>query len=154
MTRSCVDKIKTLNNIDINLSNKNNICTYDDDDHHHHECSAQGQVLLQGEEPRLQFCRKQVFHRKLRNQGCSFTRDWRGAVTYRCFPHPTLSLTSKQTLQNLKRSQGHQCGGEESGYGKLGPPDFPKIHHRGISSIRVFDQIRDPEIPIILLIGI
>ena len=30
---------------------------------------------LQPQEPRLQFCRKQVFHRKLRNQGYSSTRD-------------------------------------------------------------------------------
>ena len=32
-------------------------------------------LSLQTQEPRLQFCRRQVFHRKLRNQGCSFTRD-------------------------------------------------------------------------------
>ena len=30
---------------------------------------------LHAQEPRLQFCRRQVFHRKLKNQGCSFTRD-------------------------------------------------------------------------------
>ena len=30
---------------------------------------------LKVQEPRLQFCRRQVFHRKLRNQGCSFTRN-------------------------------------------------------------------------------
>ena len=28
---------------------------------------------LQAQEPRLQFCRRQVFHRKFRNQGCSVT---------------------------------------------------------------------------------
>ena len=33
---------------------------------------------LQGQEPRLQFCRRQVFH-----QGCSFTRDWIGVVGFR-----------------------------------------------------------------------
>ena len=37
-------------------------------------CPSAG-PLLQAEEPRLQFCRRQVFHRKLRNQGCSFTWD-------------------------------------------------------------------------------
>ena len=31
--------------------------------------------LLQAQEPRLQFCRWQVFHRKLRNQGCSSAED-------------------------------------------------------------------------------
>ena len=35
--------------------------------------------VLQAEKPRLQFCRRQVFHCKLRNQGCSFTRDLTGA---------------------------------------------------------------------------
>ena len=85
---------------------------------------------LQAQEPRLQFCRRQVFHHKLRNQGCSFTRDWIGAIASHCFPHPTLSLASEQTLKDLK-SQGHQCGGEESGFDQLGPPDFTEIHHRG-----------------------
>ena len=68
---------------------------------------------LQAQVPRLQFCRRQVFHRKLRNQGCSFIRDWIGAVISRCFPHHTLSLASEQTLKDLKRAQGHQRGGEE-----------------------------------------
>ena len=52
-----------------------------------------------------------------RNQGCSFTRDWIGVVASRCFQHPTLSLASKQTLKDLKISQGHQRGSEESGFG-------------------------------------
>ena len=30
---------------------------------------------LQAQEPWLQLCRKGVFHRKLRDLGCSFTRD-------------------------------------------------------------------------------
>ena len=65
---------------------------------------------------------------------------------------PTLSLASDQTLKDLKRSQEPQLGGEESGFDYLGPPDFTEIHHRvnNISSIRVFDQMRDPEIPITL----
>ena len=55
---------------------------------------------LQAQEPRLQFCQRQVFHCKLRNQGCSFTRDWIGVVASRCFPHPTLSLASEQTWKD------------------------------------------------------
>ena len=43
---------------------------------------------------------------KLRNQGCSFTRDLTGAVASRCFPHPTLSLASEQTLKDLKDPRG------------------------------------------------
>ena len=46
-----------------------------------------------------------------------FTMDWIGAVASHCFSHPILSLVSEQTLKDLKRSQGHQCGGEESGFG-------------------------------------
>ena len=71
---------------------------------------------LQAEKPRMQFCRRQVFHRKLGNQGCSFTRNLIGAVASRCFPHPNLSLAFEQTLKDLKRSQGHQRGVEESGF--------------------------------------
>ena len=67
---------------------------------------------LQAQEPRLQFCLRQVFHRKLKNEGCSFTRD----EASRCFPHPTLSLASEQILKDLKRSQGPHRGGEESGF--------------------------------------
>ena len=63
---------------------------------HHRQCSAQGQVL----HCKLQFCRRHISHCKLRNQCCSFTRDWIGAVASRCFPHPTLSLASEQTLKD------------------------------------------------------
>ena len=79
-------------------------------------CSKAGSSL-QAEKPRLQFCRRQEFHPKLKNQSCSFTWDLIGAVASRCFPHPTLSLESEQTLKDLKRSQGHQREGEESGFG-------------------------------------
>ena len=62
---------------------------------------------LQAQEPRLQFCRRQDFHHKLRNQGCTFNRNLIGAVASRCFLHHTLSLASEQTLKDLKRSQWH-----------------------------------------------
>ena len=61
---------------------------------------------LQAEKPRLQFCRRQVFHRKLRNQGCSFIRNLICVVASRWFPHPTLSLASEQTLKDLKDPRG------------------------------------------------
>ena len=56
---------------------------------------------LQVQEPRLQFCWRQVFHHKLSNQGCSFTRDWIGAVASCCFLHPSFFLVSEQTLKDL-----------------------------------------------------
>ena len=40
----------------------------------------------------------------------------KGAVASRCFPHPTLYLASELILKDLRRSQGHQLGGEESGF--------------------------------------
>ena len=43
--------------------------------------------------------------------------DIYGAGASRCFPHPTFSLASEQTLKDLKRSQEHQRGGEESEFG-------------------------------------
>ena len=46
-----------------------------------------------------------------------FYQGWMDAVASRYFPHPTLSLTSEQTVKDLKRSQGHQRGGEKSGFG-------------------------------------
>ena len=47
----------------------------------------------QVQEPRLQFCWRQVFHCNLRNQGCSFTRDWIGAVAFRCFLHTLTKIS-------------------------------------------------------------
>ena len=89
-----------------------------------------GSSSPQAQKPRLQFCRRQIFYRKLRNQGCIFNRDWIGAVASRCFPHLSLALATEQTLKDLKRSRRHQRGGEESGFGQLSPPDFTEIHHR------------------------
>ena len=115
-------------------------------------CSAQGQILhCKHSEPRLQFYRRQVFHHKLSNQGWSFTRDWIGAVASRRFLHPTLSLASEQTLKDLKRSRGTTWRWgewiwltEPSGLHQNSPQGL------NIGSIRVSDQIRDPEIPITL----
>ena len=52
-------------------------------------CPRAGPALL-AQEPRLQFCRRQVFHRKLRNQAAVLPGINR-AVASRCFPLP-LSL--------------------------------------------------------------
>ena len=102
----------------------------------------------QAEKPRLQFCRWQVFHLNLRNQRCRFTRDLIGAVVSRCFPHPTLSLASEQTLRDLKRSQGHHEEVRRVELANWALRTSSKFSTGlNISSIRVFDQIRDPEIP-------
>ena len=106
---------------------------------------------LQVQEPRLQFCPRQVIHCKLRNQGCSFTRDWIGVVASHCFLHPTLSLASEQTLKIWKFP-----GAVTWWWGEwiwlTGPTGLHQNSPQrlNISSIRVLDQIRDPEIPITL----
>ena len=68
--------------------------------------SSSSSVFCQSAELRLQFCRRQVFHRKFSNQGCSFTRDWIGAVASRLVLHPSLSFASEQTLKDLKTIPG------------------------------------------------
>ena len=50
-------------------------------------------------------------------------------VASHCFLHPTLSLASEQILKDLKRSQGHQRGGEESGSGNPNHPSPPKLYY-------------------------
>ena len=89
-------------------------------------CPKEG-LLLQAQESRLQFCQRQVFHCKLRNQGCNFIRDWIGAVASCCFPYPTLSLASEQILKDLKRSKGNQLGGEESDFANWALRTAPKF---------------------------
>ena len=76
----------------------------------------------------------QVLHCKRRNLGCSLPKAglplqtqelilliYQGLIRCSSFPllsalH-SLSLASEQTLKDLKRSQGHQRRGEESGFG-------------------------------------
>ena len=119
--------------------------------YHHHQCfTAQGHVLhCKVEEPRLQFYQRQVFHCKLRNQGCSFTRDWIGAVASCYFPHPTLSFASEQTLKGLKRSQGANVEVRRVDLANWALRTSPKFTI-GVKYQfhQVFDLIRDPEIPI------
>ena len=114
-------------------------------DHHHHHhhhrmfCLRSG-PSVQAQEPKLQFCRRQVFHRKLSTQGSSFTSDWIGAVASRWFPHPTLSLTSEQTLKDLRSSDGHHEEGRRVGYANWALRTSPKFTTGvKISSIMVFD---------------
>ena len=118
--------------------------------HHHHECSAQEQVLhCKLRNSGCSSAQRQVFHRKLRNPRLQFYQGWIDAVASRCFPHPTPSLASEQSLKDLRRSQGHQRGGEEWIW-LNGPSGLNRNLPQGldIDSIRVFDQIRDPEIPV------
>ena len=99
-------------------------------------------------ERRLQFCWRRVFHRKLRNQGCSFTRHWIdcGSFPLLSAPHSVFSIWT-----DLKRSRSTNLEVRRVDLGNLAlrtrrnsPPGL------NISSVRIFNQIRDPEVPITL----
>ena len=100
---------------------------------------------LQAQELRLQFCRRQVFYRELRNQGCSFTRC--GSFPLLPAPHSLFSIWT-----NLKRSEKIP-GALTWKWGEWIWLTSPSGLHRSsqhglnISSIRVFDQIGDPNHP-------
>ena len=116
--------------------------------YNHHQCTAQRQVLhCKRRNLGCSSAEGRSSTTNSENQDCSFTRDLIGSTASRCFPHPTLSLASEQTLKDLKRSQGHQRG---EWIWLAGPSGFHRNSPQrlNISSIRVFDQIRDPEIPI------
>ena len=49
------------------------------------------------------------------------------------FLHPTLFLTSEQTLKDLKSSQGLQSGGEENGFSQLGPSGLHRNSPQGLN---------------------
>ena len=74
-------------------------------------------TLQQIQEPRLQFWSKESLSLQTQEPRLQFYQGWIGAIASRCFPHPTLSLASEQTLKDLKRSQEHQREGEEIGFG-------------------------------------
>ena len=98
---------------------------------------------LQTLAPRLQFCPKAGLPLQTQEPRLQFYWRWIGVVASRCFPHPALSLTSEQTLKVLKRSQGHQHGGQESWIYLTGISGLHRNSPQGlnISSIRVSDQI-------------
>ena len=104
-------------------------------------------LSIQTQARRLQCCPKAGFHQKLRNQGCSFTRDeWIGAVTSSLFSHPTRSLASEFST-DLKRFEKIP-GAPTWRWGKwiriTMPSGLHRNSHRGlnISSMRVYDQIQ------------
>ena len=102
---------------------------------------------LQAQEPRLEFCRREDFNSKLKNQGWSFTRDWIGAIVSRCFPHPPLSLADLKRSEKTPGVPTWSWGEWVCLTGSSGLHwNSPQGLH--ICSIMVFDQSRDPEIPI------
>ena len=120
--------------------------------YHHHQCSAQGQVLhCKLRQQGCNFAQKQVFHCKLGNLGCILLG------MYRCGNFPLLSAPHSlfSIWTNLKRSEKIP-GAPTMRWGELiCLTGFSRLHRNSpqglnISSIRVFDQIRDPEIPITL----
>ena len=107
-------------------------------------------LSLQAQEPKLQFCRRKVFHLKLRNQGCSFARDWIGAIPLLSAPHSLFSIWPDfKSSEKISRAPTYRWGEwiwltGPSGLHRNSPQEL------NISSISVFNQNRDPEIPITL----
>ena len=113
---------------------------------------------LQEQEPTLQFCRRQVFQCKHRKQGCNSTTvsvvllgiNGCGSIPLLSALHSLFSIWT-----DLKRSEKIP-GAPTWRWGEwiwlTGPSRLNRNSSEGlyISSIRVFDHIRDPEIPIIL----
>ena len=101
-------------------------------------CSAQGQII----------------HCKLRNQDWSFTRDWIVAVASLCFLYPPLFSIWTELIRSEKIP-----GAPTWRWGEwiclTGPSGLHWNSPQGlnISSIWIFDQIRDMEIPITLPVG-
>ena len=118
----------------------------------HHQCSAQGQVIHC--KLRHQGCnsdQRQVFHCKLRNLGTVLLGMNRcGSFPLLSAPHSLFSIWT-----NLERSEKNTVApawrrGEWIWL--TGPSGLHQNSPQGlnISSIRVFNHIRDPEIPITL----
>ena len=106
---------------------------------------------LQTQEPRLQFCRRQVFHR---NSGTK-VQFYQGLNRCGSFPLSSAPHSLFSIWTDLKRSK--KIPGEPTWRGGewiwlTGPSGFHRYSPQGlnISSISVSDQIRDPEIPITL----
>ena len=105
---------------------------------------------LQIQAPRLQFLPKAGLPLQTQEQRLQFYQGMNGMAASHCFPHPTLSLATEQTLKDLKRSQEHQRGGEESEFLLTGPSGLHRNSPQGlnINSIRVLDhEIRKSQSP-------
>ena len=101
---------------------------------------------LQTQSPRLQLCPKAGFPPQTRNHGCSFTRD----EQLRQLPVAFLTPVSLQLLNRSEKMPGAPAWRWGEWIWLTGPSGLHRNspHGLNISSIRVFDEISDPEIPI------
>ena len=106
----------------------------------------------QTQEPRLQFCRRQAFHIKLRNQGCSLPGMTRcGSFSLFSAPHSPFSIWT-----DFERSEKIPVAPTRRWREWIWPTGPSGLHRKSpqglnISFIRgFFYQIRDPEISITL----
>ena len=113
-------------------------------------CPKEG-PSLQAEKPRLQLCRRQVFHRKLRNQGCSFTGDLICAVAPRCFLHPTRSLASEQILKDPRGTNEEVRRADLANWALRTSPKFATVvkhqFHQGFWPDQRFGNPNQPSPP-------
>ena len=121
---------------------------------YHHQCSAQGQVLhWKLRHQCCKFCPKAGLSLQTQEPRMQFYEGWIGAVASLCFPllcapHSFFSIwTNLQRSQKILGAPTRRCG---EWIWLTGPSGLHRNSPQGlnISSIRVFYQIRDPEIPI------
>ena len=74
-------------------------------------------LSLQTQAPRLQLCTKAGLPPQTQETRVAVLITMSRCGSFPLFSAPTLSLASEQPLKDLKRDQGHNRGGEGSGFG-------------------------------------
>ena len=107
---------------------------------------------LQAQELRLQFCRRQVFHRKHRNQAAVLP-EMNRCGSFQLFSAPHSLFSIRTDLKRSEKIPGIPTWKGGEWIWLTGPSRLHRnsLHGLNISFIKVSDQIRDQEIPIILL---
>ena len=106
---------------------------------------------LQAQEPRLQFCQRQVFHRK-QEPRLQFYQGLNrcGSFPFLSAPHSLFSIWTK--LRRSEEIPGASTWRWWEWIWLTGPSGLHRNSPQGlnITSMNVFDQIRYPEIPVTL----
>ena len=130
---------------------RNNNNNNNNNNQRHQSVMPKGQILhCKLQETRLHFCPKASLLPQTQEPRLQFYQGWTGEVASRCFLHPTLSIWT-----DLKTSEKIPGAPTRRWLDWIWLTGSSRRHRNSpqglnISCIRVFDQIRDPEIPITL----
>ena len=107
---------------------------------------------LQMQEPRLQFSRKQIFHRKTQKPRLQFYQGLNRCASFPLLDAPHSLFSTWTDIKRSEKIPGATTWMWWEGIRLTGPSGLHRNspHGLNINSIWVFDQIRDPEIPITL----